>query len=558
MPKTHWRLYVVSFFFSAATAGLLWRLIDLNILKRSFLLKQSKARILRVINIPAHRGIITDRLNSPLAISVPVSSIWSNPSLFQPTQTQANKLAQLLKLSPQIIQARLKKEPNHQFVYLKRDCPLPISKKIKALQIPGVFFEETYHRFYPEGNIMAHVLGFTNVDDQGQEGIELAYNQWLAGMPGKKEITQDRLGNIVANLVILKKPLEGQPLILSIDHRIQYLAYQELQKIIDTYHAKSGSVIVLKVKTGEILSMVNLPSYNPNQRPSHNHGQYRNRAMTDRYEPGSVMKPFLIALALESKQYTSQTEIDTNPGWMTIDGYTIRDHRNFGVITLTTLLKKSSNIAAAKLLFSLSPKPYRHLLHRLGFGQQTTTAFPGEPTGKLTNHYTWKPSETATLSYGYGIDITLIQLAHAYATLANDGIKVPITFIKRKEAPIGEQVLKKSTTHTLINMLKTVIEKGGTGTLAAIPRYQIAGKTGTAYITGKHGYEKYHYMSSFAGIAPASNPQFVVAVVIQDPHKDGHHYGGIVAAGLFKQVMSGTLNLFNIPPDNFNPLDEKP
>ena len=354
-----WRFHAVWFLLCVAVAGVLWRLIDLNILDRSFLLRQSKARILRDVSIPAYRGMITDRLGVPLAISTPVDSLWINPQLFQPTRTQLSELAHFLRLPLSFIRKQAEKKGNRQFVYLKRGNPPFIAKEVRALHIPGVFFKREYRRYYPEGEVTAHMIGLTNIDDQGQEGLELAYNQWLAGTPGEDEVVKDRLGHIIADVALLKKPLQGHNLVLSIDHRIQYLAYRALKGTVSDYHAESGSVVVLDVKTGEILAMVNQPSYNPNNRPSNHDGRYRNRAVTDMFEPGSVIKPFTIAFALESGEYTRDTKIDTNPGWMKIGGYQISDDGlNYGVITLTQLLQYSSNIAAAKILLSLKPDHY--------------------------------------------------------------------------------------------------------------------------------------------------------------------------------------------------------
>lgn len=548
MQQQTWRFYTLWCLLCVAVIGLLWRLIDLNILDRSFLLKQSKARILRVVNIPAYRGMITDRLVVPLAISTPVDSIWINPQLFQATPSQIVTLSHFLHLPIAFIKKRMQQKTKHQFVYLKRGNPPYITKEIRQLNIPGIFFQSEYRRYYPEGEVTAHVVGLTNIDDQGQEGLELAYNQWLSGKPGKMEVVKDRLGQIVADIAIVKQPIQGHDLTLSIDHRIQYLSYQALKETVSTYHAKAGSVVVLDVKSGEILAMVNQPSYNPNNRPASHDGRYRNRAVTDMFEPGSVIKAFTIALALESGKYTPNTKIDTNPGWMKIGGYRISDDElNFGVISLTQLLQHSSNIAAAKILLSLKPQHYYALLRALGFGQRTSSSFPGESSGTLVSNDTWVPSVVATLGYGYGMAVTTLQLAQAYAILGAGGIKKPVTFLKVKHAPTGVRVLPEKVAKTIVGMLETVVQKkGGTGTKAAVYQYCVAGKTGTAYIGGPKGYNKHHYMSSFVGLAPANNPQLVVAVVIREPQDE--HFGGLVAAPLFSKIMTGSLRLLNIPP----------
>ncbi|MFW0072563.1 MAG: peptidoglycan D,D-transpeptidase FtsI family protein [Coxiella-like endosymbiont] len=544
-----WRFYALWFLLCVAVAGILWRLVDLNILDRSFLLRQSKARILRDVSIPAYRGMITDRLGVPLAISTPVDSLWINPQLFQPTPAQLSRLAHFLGLSLSFIrrEAEQKWNPRRQFVYLKRGNPPCIAKEVLALHIPGVFLKREYRRYYPEGEVTAHVIGLTNIDDQGQEGLELAYNQWLAGRPGEDEVVKDRLGHIIADVASLKKPLQGHNLVLSIDHRIQYLAYRALKETVSDYHAKSGSIIVLDVKTGEILAMVNQPSYNSNNRPRNYDGRYRNRAVTDMFEPGSVIKPFAIAFALESGKYTRDTKIDTNPGWMKIGGYRISDDGlNYGIITLTQLLQYSSNIAAAKILLSLKPDHYYALLRALGFGERTTSGFPGESMGALVFHNTWVPSVVATLAFGYGLAATTLQLAQGYAILASGGIKRPVSFVKVYQPPPGIRVLPEKITTTIVKMLETVTQRGGTGTRSQICGYRVAGKTGTAYIAGPNGYDKHHYMSSFVGMAPVNNPQLVVAVVIRDPQ--AKHSGGVVAAPLFSKIMSGSLRLLDIPP----------
>lgn len=543
-----WRIYLLWVLLGIALAGLLWRLIDLNILDRSFLLRQSKARILRVVNIPAYRGMITDRLGTPLAISTPVDSVWINPQLFQATPAQLKQLAALLDLPLNFIQQRTKKIEDRQFVYLKRGNPPEVGKAVVALNIPGVFLQREYRRYYPDGEIDAHVIGLTNVDDRGQEGLELAYNPWLAGVPGKKEVLIDRLGHIIANVALLTKPVQGHDLTLSIDQRIQYLAYRGLKETVAKYQAESGSVVVLDVKTGEILAMVNQPSYNPNNRISpHDNSSARNRAVTDMYEPGSVIKPFTIAFALESKKYTPDTTIDTNPGWMKVGGYKIHDDLNFGVVTLTQLLQKSSNIAAAKILLSLPAGQYWDLLRQFGFGERTQCAFPGEASGTLTPETTWQDSVIATLSYGYGVSVTPLQLAQAYMVLADGGLAKPVTLLKSTELPKTVRIIPTEVANTIVQMLEAVVE-GGTGKLAQIPYYRVAGKTGTAYISTGKGYDKDRHMSSFIGMAPASRPRLVIAVVVRNPQ--GQHFGAQVAAPLFAEVMEGSLRLLDIPPDN--------
>lgn len=548
MKNYSWRFVLLIVLLSFALAGIFWRLLDLGVFKRPFLLRQSKARILRVVKIPAHRGMITDRLGKPLAISTPVNSIWANPKVFKTSDDKLKQLSALLKISPVRIRAHVRRAKGREFIYLKRRLPPELAKRIKDLKIQGVFSQREYRRYYPDGEVTAHVVGLTNVDDQGQEGLELAYNQWLGGSDGKKEVLKDRMGNIIADIALLKNPDQGHNLQLSIDHRIQYLAYHTLSVAVKKYKAKSASVVVLDVKTGEVLAMVNQPSYNPNNRPKIHDGRFRNRAVTDTFEPGSTIKPFNIALALESGKYTSKTTIDTNPGWMRIGGYIIKDDGlNYGVINLTQVLQKSSNIGAAKIMLSLQPQQYWELLYNMGFGQRTHSGFPGEAHGTLAHRVKWQPSVIATLAYGYGIAVTTLQLAHAYAILAEDGVSIPVSFVKISDPPVGKRVVRSDVAMEVVKMLEAVVQ-GGTGRRAQIKGYRVAGKTGTAYIATAKGYNKHRYVSSFVGIAPASDPKLVVAVVVRDPK--GQHFGAIVAAPIFAKVMAGALRFLDISPDN--------
>ena len=549
--RTKWRFYLAATFLMLCIFGLAFRMFQLSILERGFLLKQSNARVLRQVNIPANRGMITDRNGVPLAVSTPVDSVWANPHMFVANTYQLDHLAKLLHSLPTNIEKRIDANPRLQFVYLKRGIVPQTVAKVKAFKIPGVFFQRGFRRYYPEGPVMAHVLGFTNIDDQGQEGLELAYNKWLAGSPGKKEVVKDRLGQIVADVDVIKEPDQGQNLVLSIDSRIQYLAYRELLDTVNKFHAVSGSVVVLNDKTGEILAMVNVPSYNPNQRPKIHDSRYRNRAVTDVFEPGSTMKAFSVANALDSGKYTPKSIINTSPGWIVIDGNKIQDDVDNGVINVTQVLQKSSNVGVAKITLSLPPTSLWNLLHSVGFGERTHSGFPGETSGVLLERRIWRPTDLATLSFGYGISVTALQLAHAYAIIANGGIKVPVTFLKRMHPVQGVRAIKAKTAKEMLTMLQTVLQPGGTGTRGRVPNYIVAGKTGTAYIAGHDGYYKNRYTASFVGIAPASNPQLVVAVVIHDV-QGKRHFGGQVAAPAFAAIMSGALRFLNIPPDDLN------
>ncbi len=550
-----WRVFFILLLFALAAVGLVSRLIYLNIIDRPFLLSQSKSRIMRTLTIPAYRGMIVDRLNSPLAISTPVTTICANPKLYNATLKQSALLAKALRVNNAVLHQKISRAQklHKEFLYLKRRLSPAVAKKIIKLNIPGVFSLQEYKRYYPEGAVAAHVVGLANIDDQGQEGLELAYNRWLSGQAGKKEVIKDRLGRTIANVGLLKKPEQGKELVLSLDHRIQYLAYRTLKAQVKKYHAKSGSVVVLDAKTGEILANVNQPSYNPNDPYKKHDGRFRNRALTDIFEPGSTMKPFTIALALDSKKYTPDSTVDTNPGRMLVGGYTIKDDGlNYGVINLTQVLQKSSNIGAAKIMLSLSPMRYWELLRQFGFGQRSATGFPGEVSGTLVARQNWYPSVVATLAYGYGIAVTALQLAHGYQILANHGIKMPLTFLKRHTAISGTRVIAAKVANEVVKMLETVVQKGGTGWRAHINGYRVAGKTGTAYIASKAGYDKHRFIASFVGVAPVSNPRLVVAVIIRDPQQQ--HFGGIVSAPVFAKVMSGALRILNIPPDNIKSL----
>jgi cell division protein FtsI (penicillin-binding protein 3) len=520
---------------------------------RSFLLHQGNVRSIRIINIPAYRGMITDRNGEPLAISTPVDSIWINPQDFYSTAQNVQKLSKVLNVTPNYLRKLLVKNANREFVYLKRGVNPEIAKAVTALAISGIYLEREYKRYYPEGEVTSHIVGFTNIDDVGQEGLELAYNKWLSGTPGKERVLKDLYGHTVAVLADMKPAYPGHDLTLSINSQIQYLAYRVLKTTVQKYHAKSGSVVVLNPQTGEILAMTNQPAYNPNKRPPHDYGQFRNRAITDTFEPGSTMKAFSITSALDSGKYTPTTIIDTNPGRWHIGHNLVHDDdwRNHGKITITQVLQKSSNIGVAKMTLALPPEHFIDLLQRVGFGERTSSSFPGESPGALVYHEHWQPFVLATLAFGYGISVTPLQLAHAYGIIANDGLKCPITFLKRETSTQCTQVIDKKIANEMLAMLQQVVKPDGTGFRARIKGYQIAGKTGTANIAGKHGYEQHRrHIASFVGIAPASNPQLVVAIVIKEPdNANDQYYGGTIAAPAFAQIMEGALRILNIAPD---------
>jgi cell division protein FtsI (penicillin-binding protein 3) len=556
--KYRWRVIVLVIALFLLLCLVVARLFFLNVIDRSFLLQQSNVRIVRKQKIPSYRGMILDRSGVPLAISTPLDSIWVNPRQFHATSEQRKAIADYLGVDLQQMNKRIQSAfiSGKEFIYLKRMNSPAVGEKVTQLHVKGVFIQREYKRYYPEAEVTAHVVGLTNVDDHGQEGLELAFDSWLSGKDGLKKVIKDRLGHVIKNVAILKQPSQGENIHLSIDHRIQYLAYRVLKWQVDKYHAASGSVVVLDAKTGEILADVNQPSYNPNDRPKDHDGRFRNRALTDIFEPGSTIKPFTIALALSSGHYVPTSTIDTSPGKMRIGGYTIKDDGlDYGVLTLTQVLKKSSNIGAAKIMLSLPPQDYSHLLRKIGFGQKTLSDFPGEASGLLLDRKHWYPSVVATLAYGYGIAVTTIQLAQGYQVLADHGIKMPLTFLRRNNVVKGERVLSAKVSDEVIKMLTTVVSKGGTGWRARVRGYTVAGKTGTAYIAGPSGYDKHKFIASFVGVAPASDPRLVIAVVVRDPQ--GQHFGGIVAAPAFSKIMTGALRYMKVKPDDLLAVQKK-
>ncbi len=531
--------------------GLIVRLIDLTLLKKNFLRDQGDARAVRVVDVPAFRGMMTDRRGAALAISTSVYSVWVNPKEFSENKKIVRTLSRLMNVPVETILSSIQKAKikNREFLYLKRGLAPEIGKKIKQLSLHGMYLQQEYKRFYPEADIAAHVVGFTNTDDRGSEGLELAYDNWLAGTPGKEMIVKDRLGRVISNLKTIQTQKPGQNISLSIDNRIQYVAYRELMDGVQKNKAQSGSVVVLDIKTGEILAMVNQPSFNPNNRAGVNKENFRNRAVTDTFEPGSTIKTFSITSALDSGKYKMDTIIDTRPGWLRVGHNLVRDEHTTGLLTVARILQISSNVGITKIILSLPANQLWNVLQKIGFGETTEINFPGERSGLLPKRNVWSPFALATLSFGYGMSATPLQLAHAYAILANDGIKIPLSLLKIEKAPEGVQVINKDVSQQMMRMLETVVStKDASGFPARIQGYRIAGKTGTARIVGLHGYEKHRHVSSFVGIAPASHPRIVIAVVVNDP-AGKEYYGGLVSAPIFKKIMESTLRILNIPPD---------
>ena len=550
-----WRSIVILGLVLLGAAGLVARAVELQLLDHGFLAKQGDDRSMRVVKIAAHRGAITDRNGEPLAVSTPVDSVWVNPQELNDNIDQLPKLAKALKEDQQSLVRRITSNLDREFLYLVRHMPPEQAAHIKALGIPGVYLLREYRRYYPAGEISGHVVGFTTVDDKGQEGLELGFDQLLNGEDGAKRVIQDMYGRYVENVESIRSPRPGRDLVTSIDLRIQYLAYRELKSAMQEYHARAGSVIVIDVDTGEVLAMVNQPSYNPNDREQLKPGLYRNRAATDIFEPGSSIKPFFIAAALSSGQYRPDSIVDTSPGFLKVGNKVEEDEHNLGAIDLATILAKSSNVGTAKVALSLQPKQIWDTLTALGLGQVTGSSFPGESAGMLSHYSHWRPIGIATMSHGYGLSVTPLQLAHAYATIGAGGVKRPISF-ERVSGPVrGEQVLDPKVAHELVDLMEQVVEKGGTATRASLIGYRVSGKTGTAFKSIAGGYSTDQIMAVFAGLVPASHPKLATVVVIDEPSRDLHEVGtlaqgGTVAAPVFANVMSGALRLMDVPPDD--------
>lgn len=532
----------------AATAGLLWRAVDLQLSDKEFLQGQGDARHLRVVEIAAHRGKLLDRNEEPLAISTPVQSVWVNPGELARDRGHWPALTRLLGLDGDELHRLIAERMDREFVYLRRHIEPDLAARVEALGAAGVYLQQEYRRYYPMGEVAGHVLGFTNVDDEGQEGLELAYDDWLAGVDGAKRVLRDRLGRIVEDVERIRAPRPGRDLVLSLDRRIQYLAYRALKGAVQRNRARAGSAVVLDARTGEVLAMVDQPSYNPNNRADRVSDRYRNRAVTDVFEPGSSIKPFTIAAALESGRYRPHTFVDTSPGFYHIGRYTVRDVRNYGRIDLATVIKKSSNVGASRIALSLEPRALWEMLTHVGFGRVTGSGFPGESGGILTHFFDWSEIHRATLAFGYGLSVTPLQLAHAYTAIASGGRLRPVHF-QRVDAPeAGRRVMSRSTALEVRRMLEGVVSAGGTGQRAAVPGYRVAGKTGTVQKSVAGGYAEDRYLAVFAGMAPASDPRLVTVVVIDEP-RNGAYYGGLVAAPVFSEIMSGALRLLAVPPD---------
>lgn len=526
---------------------------------RDFLQAQGEARALREEPMLALRGMITDRHGEPLAVSTPVTTLWANPKILKTETRPLSALAKALGISEKEIRAKI--NSGKGFVYLKRQIAPVDADKVMALDYNGVYAQREYRRFYPAGEVAAHVVGFTGLDEQGQEGVELAYNQTLQGQMGSKRVLKDLSGRVIKDVQLLKTPQSGNDVRLSLDLRIQYMAYQSLKDAIKEYDAKAGSVVVLDSLSGEVLAMANYPSYNPNNRQALSGGQLRNRAVTDVFEPGSTVKPLAMIAALESGKYQPSTLIDTNPGSVRVADKVFVDKHNLGVIDLGEIIAKSSQVGITKIAMTLPGNDIRNALYRMGFGQATGSGFPGESIGVFPpTHTRWRPVEQATMAFGMGISVTPLQLARAYMVLANDGVRNKVTLLHQpsisESSELSDQhhetVLTARVSQQITDMMKLVTQNGGTATRAQVAAYTVAGKTGTAHKAIAGGYAEDRYTALFAGLAPASSPRFVTVVMIDEP-SGKKYYGGEVAAPVFSQVMTGALRLYSVPPDDFSP-----
>lgn len=544
-----WRLGFVLFVLGVLFAIVLWRVLVVTVFERDFLQAQGDARSLRDLRVPAYRGMLLDRNKDVLAVSTPVMAAWIAPHEFEIDKVPFNQLASILKLSPKSLMKKIKTNRQRHFLYLKRGLNPTQAEQIKALNIPGLSLQKEYKRFYPLANAFASILGFTNIDDKGIEGLELALDQYLAGEEGVVRVIKDRLGRVIEQLGMVKEPRQGQNIQLALDKRIQYSAYRNLKETVQNFNAKSGSVVVFDVTNGEILAMANYPSFNPNKRFKIRDGRFRNKAVTDLFEPGSVMKAFSVASALDSGLFTPETLIDTTPSWMKVGSNIIKDDRANGVISVTQVMKRSSNVGVTKMVLSSPASQLESLLRRVGFGKLTGSGFPGESAGKLEDKLNASPFVLATLGFGYGLSVTTLQLAQAYSVFANGGyLKSASLYLKNQAESLGKQVISSTTAAEVLDMLEAVVEKDGTGRFARVAGYRVAGKTGTSRIAGKDGYDKNKHIASFVGIAPVSAPKLAIAVVIREPRKISY-YGGRVAAPLFAKVMGESLRALGVSPD---------
>ena len=534
---------------------LIWRVFDLQLSDREFLQDHGEARYLRIEQTEAHRGMITDRHDEPLAISTPVNSVWAKPSELILHRERWPQLSKRLEISEDQLQALIIPRRRREFLYLKRQVSPDTAAAISQAKIPGVGLLNEYRRFYPGVEISAHLIGFTNVDDRGQEGIELAFDSTLRGTPGQNRVIKDRIGRVIEHVERIRPAQQGQDIALSIDRRLQYVAYRELKKAVQKHRAIAGLIVILDVNTGEILALANQPSFNPNNRGNLKGEYFRNRAVTDLFEPGSTIKPFTIIAALESGLYTPTTRVDTSPGTFRVGRHVIRDLHNYGTLDVTGVIEKSSNVGATKIALSIDPQQLWNVFKQVGFGQLTNVELPGESLGRLTDYHHWREIEQATLAFGYGMSVNALQLVRAYGAIASGGMLYPVSVLRSTGPPKGVRVIPQPTAEAVRLMLERVVQTG-TGKAAQVYGYRVGGKTGTVHKNSEGGYAEDQYRSLFAGFMPVSAPR-VAAVVVIDGPRGGQHYGGLVAAPVFASVMHDAARILNLPADALTPADHK-
>ena len=555
-----WRHYFVLLVLLTLLAGLVGRALYLQVYEQDFLADQGVQRQIRTIETPAYRGTILDRFGTPLAISTPVDSVWVNPSEILQNLPALKRVTGKLGIDYRDTVANLKQRASREFVYLKRQLDPELARSVAA-GIEGVYRQREYHRFYPAGEVVSHLVGFTDIDDRGQEGLELVYQDWLQAQPGKRRVIRNRKGEVIEELEQVKRAKSGNDIYTSIDMRLQYIAYRSLARAVKYHAAKSGSAVLLDARTGEILAMVNQPSYNPNRRKSMDVAQLRNRALTDVFEPGSAIKPFTLAAAIDHGLYNRDSRIDTSPGWFMVSGYPVKDSRNYGVLDLAGILRKSSNVGASRVAMALQSEELWQSFTDYGFGEASGVSFPADSSGYFRHYSQWQAVDHATMGFGYGISMSITQLARAYGVIANQGRPLELSLIRKNpedvvENQIYRHVMKASTASSVLSMMEEVVGPKGTARRAAIPGYRIAGKTGTAKKSVDGGYQQDDYVAVFAGIAPASNPRLVMAVMIDEPTQNGY-YGGVVAAPVFQEVISNALRILDIAPDDLPALQAK-
>ena len=547
-----WRRGLVLAAFALVAFALVARAVEIQVLDRDFLQTQGQARHLRVMEVPAHRGMIQDRRGEPVAVSTPVDSIWGHPEELLESDKAVDKLADALDRAVDELHEYLEERSEREFVYLKRHLAPEEAEAVLALDLPGVYSQREYRRYYPAGEVASQLLGFTNIDDEGQEGLELAYEGWLQGHSGSKEVLRDRLGRIIDDVESLESPRPGEDLQTSIDLRLQYVAYRELKAAVNEHGADAGSMVLLDPETGEVLAMVNQPAFNPNNRRGSTTREVRNRATVDLLEPGSAIKPFIAAAAMEQEPDVVGETFDTSPGERRFADHSVRDIRDYGELDLTGILAKSSNIGITKLAMELEPRDTWQTLEDLGFGSLTASGFPGEAPGHMPHWQDWREIGQVTNAYGYGLSMTPLQLAKAYAAIANGGEMAEASLLRRESEPYTRQALSPGVADELRSMLEEVVGPGGTGARAAVPGYRVAGKTGTVVKSGANGYSEDDYLSVFAGMLPASDPRLVGVVVIDNPRGEDY-YGGAVAAPVFSRVMDDAMRLLDVPRDHIDP-----